>query len=416
MTTDNDRAVTSRRKFLTTATGGAGLAFLAGCTGSDGGSGGGSGEDSSGEGNGGVSGSGGDGNDGSATYTLGYSNFTNSVPFEVMVRKATEWYAADRDDVTLMSTAADGSTSQQISDCRNLLRQGVDGLIVTPTDSNGLARIAEEADVPVFSADIPINSEQVGMHAGVNQLDFGSKAGDRLVQTMNEAFGEDHQHRILEILMDQDNSNAVLRHRSFNDAIDSHDNAEVVKQIEIDGYSASDVASQATTYFQSDDEIHGVFAPWAGGPVGVLRALERNDMQAPRGSDGHVPIVSLDANAAIIDNLKQGFIDFVLDQPVQFYGPLSIHYMIEYLNNDRSADVLPTIGDEVTANDVTIEGGTHLGTDVWQEQLWSPAQVREFVSFNDENLGFPFLTTAIPVVDKEQADAPYLWGNLTRQL
>jgi ABC-type sugar transport system substrate-binding protein len=333
-----------------------------------------------------------------------------------MVRKATEWYAADRDDVTLMSTAADGSTSQQISDCRNLLRQGVDGLIVTPTDSNGLARIAEEADVPVFSADIPINSEQVGMHAGVNQLDFGSKAGDRLVQTMNEAFGEDHQHRILEILMDQDNSNAVLRHRSFNDAIDSHDNAEVVKQIEIDGYSASDVASQATTYFQSDDEIHGVFAPWAGGPVGVLRALERNDMQAPRGSDGHVPIVSLDANAAIIDNLKQGFIDFVLDQPVQFYGPLSIHYMIEYLNNDRSADVLPTIGDEVTANDVTIEGGTHLGTDVWQEQLWSPAQVREFVSFNDENLGFPFLTTAIPVVDKEQADAPYLWGNLTRQL
>ncbi len=423
MAIHNESQRYNRRKFLTTVAGGAGVTLLAGCSGGDGGDSGdgdggggdgGEGGDSDGGDGGGSTGDSGDG--GSDSYLLGYSNFTNAIPFEVMVRKATEWYASDRDDVTLRSTAADGSTSQQIDDCRNLLRQGVDGLIITPTDSNGLARIAEEADVPVFSADIPINSEQVGMHAGVNQMDFGSKAGEQLVQTMNEKYGEDHQHRVLEILMDQDNSNAVLRHRSFNNAIDNHDNAEVVKEIEIDGYSADDVASRATTYLQSDDNIHGVFAPWTGGPLGVLRATERNNMKAKRGEEGHIPIVSLDANAAIIDNLLDGFIDFVLDQPVQFYGPLSVHYMVEYLNSGQSDDALPTIGNEVTADDVTIEGGTHLGTEVWQEQLWAPAQVREFVSFNDENLGFPFLTTAIPVVDEELAEAPYLWGNLTREL
>lgn len=407
----------SRRRFLGTAAAGSSVALLAGCTGSGGGGnggGGGSGGDG-GDGGGGGSG-GGDGGGGSSSYTLGYSNFTNSLPFEVMVRKATEWYASDRDDVTLKSTAADGTSSQQINDCRNLLRQDIDGLIITPTDSNGLAKIAEEADVPVFSADIPINSPEVGMHTGVNQVNFGSKAGEQLVTTMNNRFGEDNQHRVLEIMMDQDNSNAVLRHQSFNSALDNHDNAEVVKQIEIDGYSAEDVASNATTYLQGDSEIHGVFAPWTGGPIGVLRAFERNNMKAKRGEEGHIPIVSLDANAAIIDSLKQGYIDYVLDQPVPFYGPLSIHYMVEYLDSGQSADALPSVGSEVTADGVTISGGQHLGTDPWQEPLWSPAEVREFVSFDDENYGFPFLTTAIPVVDDEQADAPYLWGNMTRKL
>ncbi|MFB6106865.1 MAG: sugar ABC transporter substrate-binding protein, partial [Halobacteriaceae archaeon] len=251
---------------------------------------------------------------------------------------------------------------------------------------------------------------------GVNQMDYGGKAGEQLVETMNNTYGKDHQHRVLEIMMDQDNSNAVLRHRSFNDAIGNHDNAEIVKQIEIDGYSADTVASKATTYLEQDSDIHGVFAPWTGGPIGVLRAFERHDMKKKRGQDGHVPIVSLDANAAIIDNLKQGYIDYVPDQPVPFYVPLDIHYMTEYLDNDEDESVLPEPGSRVTTDDLTISGGTHLDANPWKEPLWSPADIRSFVSFNDEELGFPFLTTAIPVVGKDQADAPYLWGNLTRKI
>lgn len=47
---------------------------------------------------------------GNETLTIGYSNFTNGIPFEVMVRKAIEWYTEDKDGIELMSTAGDGST------------------------------------------------------------------------------------------------------------------------------------------------------------------------------------------------------------------------------------------------------------------------------------------------------------------
>jgi len=381
---------TSRRTFLSTAAG-VGAVSLAGCSGAGGGSG------------------------GDETLTIGYSNFTNGIPFEVMVRKAIEWYAADKDDIELKSAAGDGSTSQQISDCRNLLRQGIDGLIMTPADSNGMAKIPEEADVPVFSADIPVNSEEIGMHVGVNQLYYGRTGGKQLIEAMDQIWGDSvDEYKVLEVQMTQDNSNSVLRSRAFNNAISASDKATVTEKIVISGFSAKEVASKVTSWLQSEPEFHGAFGNWASGPLGVLTALEQHDMKVPRGEDGHISIASLDANAAIIDALKNGYIDRVADQPVMFYGPLALHYMEQLLRNDENA--LPEIDSTVTTDDVTIGGGEHKGVDPWQEQHWAPAEVREFVTFDREPKDLPFVTTEVPIIAEDNSDAPYLWGNITRKI
>lgn len=79
-------------------------------------------------------------------------------------------------------------------------------------------------------------------------------------------------------------------------------------------------------------------------------------------------------------------------------------------------DALPEIDSEVTTDDVTIEGSEHQGVDPWQEQHWAPAEVREFITFDREPLDSPFVTTQAPVITEENADAPYLWGNITRNI
>jgi len=400
MTHNREYSTSSRRGFLGTA-GAMGAVALAGCTGGGGG-----------EGSGGSTGGGSGSNE---TLTIGYSNFTNGIPFEVMVRKATEWWAADRDDIELLSAAGDGSTSQQISDCRNLLRQGIDGLVMTPADSNGMATIAEEADVPVFSADIPVNSEQIGLHVGVDQMDYGGSGGEELIAAMEETWGDSvDEYKVLEIQMTQDNSNSVLRSRAFENAISESDSATLHNKIVISGFSAQDVASKVTSWLQSDPEIHGAFGNWTGGPIGVMTAFEQHDMKVPKGEDGHIPIASLDANAAIIDALKQGYVDRVVDQPVMFYGPLAVHYMEQLLRNGE--DALPAIDSTVTTDDVSIEGGQHNGVNPWQKQHWTPAEVREFITFDREPMDAPFVTTEAPVVTEDNADEPYLWGNITRNI
>lgn len=68
------------------------------------------------------------------TLTTGYSNFTNGIPFEVMVRKATEWYAEDKDGIELISTAADGSIWTNFEQALRLMERGaiaVDKLVDT---------------------------------------------------------------------------------------------------------------------------------------------------------------------------------------------------------------------------------------------------------------------------------------------
>lgn len=415
MTEETHSGRSSRRAFLTTAAG-LGAASLAGCSGNGtGGDGGGSDSTSTESGaNEDTDAANGGGGGSDETLKIGYSNFTNGIPFEVMVRKAIEWYAADKDDIELVSTAGDGSTSQQISDCRNLLRQGIDGLIMTPADSNGTAVIAEEADVPVFSADIPVNSEQIGMHVGVDQMKYGRAGAQALIEAMEQSWSDVDEYQVLEVQMTQDNSNSVLRSRAFNNVISESDVATVTEKIVISGFSASEVASKVSSWLQSDPELHGAFGNWAGGPQGVMTALEQQDMKVPRGEDGHIPIASLDANASIIDALKNGFVDRVADQPVMFYGPLALRYMEQYLRNGESA--LPEIGSTVTTDDVTITGGQHQGVDVWQNQHWAPAEVREFITFDREPLDSPFLTTSIPIITEDNADEPFLWGNITRKV
>ena len=85
-----------------------------------------------------------------------------------------KWYGQDMDGVSMKVSAANGSASQQIKDCRNLLNQGVDGLVVTAGDSNALAKVVDDAkkkNVPVFGCDIPINSKDVTMHVAIAQED-----------------------------------------------------------------------------------------------------------------------------------------------------------------------------------------------------------------------------------------------------
>jgi len=118
---------------------------------------------------------------------------------------------------------------------------------MTPADSNGLAQIVEEADVSVFSADVPANSEQIGLNLGVNQMDYGRAGGEQLIEAMQETFDVD-QFNVLEVQMTQDNSNSVLRPRAFNNVIGESDVATVTEKVVIGGFSAEDVATDVSSY------------------------------------------------------------------------------------------------------------------------------------------------------------------------
>ena len=409
----------SRRAYLATL-GVVGSTALAGCggdggDGSDGGGSDGGGSDGGGS-DGGDGGSDGGGGDGS--YHIGVSNFTSENPLEVIMTRSAEWWGEDRGH-TVTTTAADGTTSQQLSDLRNLLQQGVDAILMTTFDSQGIAQIVDEADVPVFTCDIPTYHKDVHLHTAISQTDFGYTTGQELVNTMREQHDAD-TYKILEILMDQDNSNAVMRHRSFNEAIDEHDDVEVVKEIEIDGFSATNVQQQGSSWLQTDPEFHGIGAHWFGGVIGMVQAMRQRDMLHPAGEDGHISIVNMDAIPTVVDWVKEGFVDKIVDQPIRWYSVISMKYLIDFMDAGQDESVLPEIGTTIEASDLNLAEGTqeHLGHPIFDppEPRWAPAEVVEFETFGGENLGFPMIRCSIPVLTRENADNWWHDANLARNL
>lgn len=400
------RAIHSRRDYLKLA-GMTGVIGVAGCLGDDDG-----GDDSDGA----------DQTDDDSDpdgWHIGYSNFISDDPFEAVVTQAAEWWAEDHDNLELNVITGDGTPEQQIQDCRNLLQQDVDGLVITAGDSNALATIAEEAEVPVFGADIPTNSEEVGLHVAVSQENYGQIGGERLVEQLRENRPDQSEYRVLEVIMNLDNSNSVLRHENMNAAIDEHDDVEVVRGIEMETYDNSEVAEKVQSYLVQDPDIDGIFSPWAGGGIGATRALEHHDMLAPKGEEGHVTQVVLDASSAVLDLMLDGYVDLSPDQPNTFYVPIALKYMVDYLEGGEDENVLPEIGSTVEAEDLqdALDTGIeHRGAQVWGEPLWAPGEVKEFATFGGDELGYPFFVTSIPIVSPDNADNPFLWGNIQREL
>jgi ribose transport system substrate-binding protein len=138
--------------------------------------------------------------------------------------------------------------------------------------------------------------------------------------------------------------------------------------------------------------------------LGVLQALKNQGMAAPRGEDDHIVLVQLDAGPEVITGIQDGFIDAAIDQPNYFYGPIALEYMDRYVNGDGE-DEIPEVGTTITADDLTINPGQHKGVELWSEPIWAPAEIVE----KDGHVQFQ--TNSVTVTE-ENADEPYLWGNI----
>src|SRR5918912_3779586 len=88
--------------------------------------------------------------------------------------------AADREGYELLVTSGDFDLAKQQSQIENFIVQHVDAIIVCPSDSKGIGPAIEranEAQIPVFTADIAAQGGQVVSHVASDNLAGGRLAG-----------------------------------------------------------------------------------------------------------------------------------------------------------------------------------------------------------------------------------------------
>jgi ribose transport system substrate-binding protein len=336
--------------------------------------------------------------------TLGFStHFTSGAWVSALVDGADVYAKSKGFDYNLFTTG--GESQQQIEDMRQMINQDYDAIILVPFSTQDIAGVVEEAteaDIPVFTLDIDAATPETQMLVSWSDEKAARTAADRLIEGLRSQNLSQDSFTVLEVRAPPGRDISRLRHEPFVNRVNEVDDVELGGTVV--GDWARDVSFQnVREWINSNEEPDAVYSANFAMGLGAVQALDELGLRYPKDHEDHVVAVQLDGSSQTHEWINQGFIDRAIDQPVHYYGPIAVEYIERYVTGDGSAE-LPQSGDEVTADDISIEPTEYQGNTLWQDPIWAPASV-------GESFGHTHFVTNFVEVTPDNADSPNLWGN-----
>lgn len=250
---------------------------------------------------------------------------TQSVFWNIVHRGAKQ--AADEFHVNLIwkGPTSEGDRAAQKQLLQQFTNQGVDGILLAPTDSRALSADAAAAmakDVPVIIFDSGIAGE-----VGKDYLSF--------VATDNSAAGRlGGKH--LASLIGKGGKAVLLRHMEGHESTGKREEGalEELKAAGIEmladnryaGASAGDAQTTAMNMIDVLREAGGVFASNQTASEGLILAMRQTNLI------GKVKFVGFDSSPLLIESLRTGEIDALVVQDPVSIGYASVKSMVEHLD------------------------------------------------------------------------------------
>ena len=162
--------------------------------------------------------------------------------------------ASNYDDVEIIIKDAQNNNETQIQQIRDLIRQKVDVLIISPYQSEPITAVAEEAyraGIPTIITDRTVNTDQYTSFVGANNYEIGLAAGNYAANYLPP------NAIILEIWGLTQTSPAQERHKGFVDALREREDLSFRK---IEGQWLVDTARMELQKLEHPEQIDFVYA------------------------------------------------------------------------------------------------------------------------------------------------------------
>ena len=162
--------------------------------------------------------------------------------------------ASNYDDMEIIIKDAQNNNETQIQQIRDLIRQKVDVLIISPYQSEPITAVAEEAyraGIPTIITDRKVNTDQYTSFVGANNYEIGLAAGNYAANYLPP------NAIILEIWGLTQTSPAQERHKGFVDALREREDLSVRK---IEGQWLVDTARMELRKLEHPEQIDFVYA------------------------------------------------------------------------------------------------------------------------------------------------------------
>jgi ribose transport system substrate-binding protein len=269
--------------------------------------------------------------------------------FQAMKVGATEEAAAQGVDLIWQGDPSEYNVATQVPIVDNVLAQSPSGLVLIPTDPNGLQASADkavDAGVALALVDTTVSdaSRAVITITGDN-ADGGAKAADAIAAAIGYTDGETYE--VVVGLTSATATTNVGRLEGFKAQIASTYPGIVIKDVAYSASNPQTANSNVNNWLTKYPNLKGIFAIDGTNASGAAAALQAKDLV------GKIALVGYDAYPATVDLLKQGVFTALIAQDPAAEARLAIKTLVEYIKNGTAA-----AEHDVVIPNVTLDGNT----------------------------------------------------------
>ena len=185
----------------------------------------------------------------------------------------------------VISANRNGGPTEQIADLRSFISQGVDAIVVNPSDATKLNDVIDEAHakgIVVVAVDSAVDDENA-YNVTNDQVEYGRLGGEALAKLLNGKGNVVEMRGISGVPADTD------RHKGFTEALKEFPDIKIVHET-FTGWDPTVGGEQALDILNGSDKVDGI---WTSGiDYTVVNAFETLGMQP-------VPVIGADNNAFV---------------------------------------------------------------------------------------------------------------------
>jgi ribose transport system substrate-binding protein len=209
-------------------------------------------------------------------YKIGVSLLTRDDEFYKSLEQGLKDEAA-RQKVELTITSADKDLNKQINQVQNFVAQKMDAIVLCPVDSQGIlsaVTAANNANIPVFTADIASKGGKVVCHIASDNVQGGHLVGEYVARLL-------HLRGRVAILDFRTVTSVQDRVRGFKDALKTFPDIKIVADEDVEGAKRENAVPKATNILTAHPDINVIFGindPVALGALSALQQLKKTDV------------------------------------------------------------------------------------------------------------------------------------------
>ena len=230
----------------------------------------------------------------------------------------------------LLIASADFDLGKQSAQVEDFIVRRVDAILLCPVDSRGIApaiKKAQNAAIPVFTADIAAEEGEVVCHIASDNLAGGRMAAEYLAKLLNGK-GE------VALITHPNVMSALDRVQGFKEAIAAFPEVKIVAEVSGEGVRDNAMPA-AVDILQAQPELDGIFGINDDSALGALDALQQLQRT-------EVVIVGYDGMPQALDAIRKGTAlkADVVQYPKRI-GETTIAKIADYFNGITVPKIVP---------------------------------------------------------------------------